>query len=114
MTWIVAAATETPDLPEDAVSDFKEVAKANPAAPWRLETGHLRGGRELLEEMTGRSWEEVDMTADEVKTVYETLHGDDRYRVRPGMASAVIAFLGVCAKHGFGLEGGVGARRMRR
>ena len=113
MAWIVAALTDQGDLPDDAAADFKAVAKENPAAPWRIETGHLRGGRDLLEQMTGRSWEEVDLTPDEVRAMYESLSGEDR-PAGPGMASAVIAFLGVCAKHGFGLEGGVGARRMRR
>ena len=114
MAWIIAAVSDGPDLPEEAVSDFREVAKANPAAPWRLETGHLRGGRELLEEMTGRSWEEVELTPDHVRADYEAMMAQEAFRSRPGVAAAVIAFLGVCAKHGFGIEGGVAARRMRR
>jgi len=114
MAWIVAALADTAELPEDAAADFQEVAKSHPAAPWRLETGHLRGGRELLEEMTGRSWEEVDLTPDEVKALFEMVSADERFQGRPGMAAAVIAFLGVCSRRGFGLEGGIGARRMRR
>ena len=114
MAWIIAAVSDGPDLPEEAVADFREVAKANPAAPWRLETGHLRGGRELLEEMTGRSWEEIELTPDEVRADYEAMKASETYSARPGMAAAVIAFLGVCSKHGFGIEGGVAARRMRR
>lgn len=114
MAWIIAAISDGPDLPEEAVADFREVAKANPAAPWRLETGHLRGGRELLEEMTGRSWEEIELTPEEVRSDYEAMKADEKFSGRSGMAAAVIAFLGVCAKHGFGIEGGVAARRMRR
>lgn len=114
MAWIIAAVSDGPDLPEEAVADFRDVAKANPAAPWRLETGHLRGGRDLLEEMTGRSWEEIELTPEEVRADYEAVKDSGPTTGRPGMAAAVIAFLGVCAKHGFGIEGGVSARRMRR
>ncbi len=114
MAWIIAAISEGPELPEEAVADFREVAKANPAAPWRLETGHLRGGRELLETMTGRSWEEIELTPEEVKADYEALSNHETFGAKSGMTAAVIAFLGVCAKHGFGIEGGVAARRMRR
>jgi hypothetical protein len=116
MGWIVAAVQDdaTAELPIEAEADFKAVAKANPAAPWKLETGHLRAGRELLEEMTGRSWEEVDLAPEEVREVYETLSGDERVARGQGLAAAVVGFLGVCAQHGFRLEGGSGARRMRR
>jgi hypothetical protein len=114
MVWIVAAVPSTDDLPEDAAADFHEVAKNNPAAPWRLETGHLRAGREILEEMTGRSWEEVDLAPDEVKADYEVIKAKSEAFGRRGLGSALVGFLEVCAKHGFGLEGGVGARKMRR
>lgn len=114
MAWIVAAVAETAELPFEATEDFHAVAKANPSAPWRLETGHLRTGRELLEEMTGRSWAEVDLTPEDVKADYAALTADDRFRSQSGIAAAVIDFIGVCARYGFGLEGGVGARRMRR
>jgi hypothetical protein len=114
MVWIVAALADTDELPEEAVAEFREVAKAIPAAPWRLETGHLRGGRELLEEMTGRSWEEVDLTPEQVRQDYETLTADERYQKSTGLTAALLGFLGVCARHGFALEGGLGARRMRR
>src|SRR5690606_21899269 len=116
MGWIVAAIQDdsAAELPHEAEADFKEVAKANPAAPWKLETGHLRAGRELLEEMTGRSWEEVDLTPEEVREVYENLSNDERAGARHGLAAAIVGFLEVCARHGFRLEGGSGARRMRR
>lgn len=115
MGWIVAAIQDdsAAELPEDAQDDFKRVAKDNPAAPWKLETGHLRAGRELLEEMTGRSWEEVDFDPQDVKQIYAELTNETA-PVRQGLASAVIGFLEVCARHGFRLEGGSGARRMRR
>lgn len=114
MAWIIAAVGETEELPEDAAADFRQIAKANPAAPWRLETGHLRGGRELLEEMTGRSWDEVDLAPDEVQADFETLKDRSDLTSRPGLPAALVAFIGVCAKHGFRLEGGSGARRMKR
>lgn len=115
MGWIVAAVQDdaATELPEAAQDDFKQVAKDNPAAPWKLETGHLRAGRELLEEMTGRSWEEVDLAPEEVREVYESL-SERQGNVRQGLAAAVVGFLGVCARYGFRLEGGSGARRMRR
>ena len=115
MGWIVAAVQDdaTAELPESAQDDFKQVAKDNPAAPWKLETGHLRAGRELLEDMTGRSWAEVDLAPEEVREVYEHLTTKDG-PPKQGLAAAVVGFLEVCVRHGFRLEGGSGARRMRR
>jgi len=115
MSWIVAAVQDdaATELTESAQDDFKQVAKDNPAAPWKLETGHLRGGRELLEEITGRSWEVVDLAPEEVREVYDTLHGNEA-TPKQGLAAAVVGFLEVCVRHGFRLEGGSGARRMRR
>jgi hypothetical protein len=114
MVWIVAALADTAELPDEAVADFHEVAKANPAAPWRLETGHLRGGRELLEAMTGRSWEEVDLTPEQVRADVEAIKADERYQRPTGLTAALVGFLAVCAKHGFALEGGLRARKTRR
>jgi hypothetical protein len=115
MSWIVAAVKEDAgeELPDAAVIDFREVAKANPAAPWKLETGHLRAGREFLEERTGRSWAEVDLKPDEVREVLDTLSAQSKAPAQ-GLGAAVVGFLEVCVRHGFSLEGGVGARRMRR
>lgn len=115
MSWIVAAVKDDAgaELPEEAATDFRDVAKANPAAPWKLETGHLRAGREFLEEKTGRSWAEVDLGPDEVREVYDALSDGEKKPVQ-GLGAAVVGFLEVCVRHGFGLEGGVGARRMRR
>lgn len=116
MSWIVAAVKDDAgtELPPEAVTDFHTVAKANPAAPWKLETGHLRAGREFLEEKTGRSWAEVELSPDEVREVLDAVSSAEAAPAQQGLGAAVVGFLEVCVRHGFGLEGGVGARRMRR
>jgi hypothetical protein len=57
MGWIVAAVgADDGGLPRTAAEEFRRIAADYPAAPWKIETGHLRSGRERLEQITGRSW----------------------------------------------------------
>ena len=114
MGWIVAAiGADSDDLPRGAAQEFHRIAAAYPAAPWKIESGHLRSGRERLEQLTGRSWAEVDLGADQVKADYEALIANAALADRGGLTGALVAFLEVCAKHVLGLEGGEGARAMR-
>ena len=114
MAWIVAAIGANEDhLPPDAAEDFRGIAAAYPAAPWKIETGHLRSGRERLEQLTGRSWAEVDLSADAVREDVELLTANEALRERGGLTAALIAFLEVCVRHRLGLEGGEGARMMK-
>ena len=100
-------------MPHAAAEEFRRIAAAYPAAPWKIETGHLRSGRERLEQLTGRSWGAVDMTAEAVRADVETLAANAALADRGGLTAALVAFLQVCARHGLGLEGGEGARAMR-
>ncbi|MDB5458562.1 MAG: hypothetical protein JWO72_303 [Caulobacteraceae bacterium] len=114
MGWIVAAfGADSDDLPAGAVQGFQRIAASFPAAPWKIESGHLRSGRDRLEQLTGRSWAEVDMTAEAVKADYDALAANAALAERGGLTGALIAFLEVCARHNLGLEGGEGARAMR-
>jgi len=114
MGWIVAAiGADSDELPRGAREGFQKIAAAFPAAPWKIESGHLRSGRERLEQLTGRSWAEVDMPAEQVKADYEALASNGALSERGGLTAALVAFLEVCAKNGLGLEGGEGARAMR-
>ena len=114
MGWIVAAAgADAGRLPAEALEDFRNIAKLHPAAPWKIETGHLRSGRERLEQLTGRSWAEIDMDADAVRADYEALAGNAVLTERGGLTAALVAFLGVCVRHQLGLQGGEGARPMQ-
>lgn len=114
MAWIVGAVGASEDrLPQGAVEEFRRIAAAYPAAPWKIETGHLRSGRERLEQITGRSWAEVDLTADAVREDVELLTANDALKERGGLTAALIAFLEVCVRHRLGLEGGEGARMMK-
>ena len=114
MAWIVAAiGADSDDLPRGAAEQFQRIANTYPAAPWKIETGHLRSGRERLEQLTGRSWAEVDMTAEAVKADCDALNANGSLAERGGLTAALVAFLEVCARHGLGLEGGEGARAMR-
>jgi hypothetical protein len=114
MGWIVAAVgADAQDLPAGAAEDFRRIASLYPAAPWKIETGHLRSGRERLEQLTGRSWAEIDMTADDVRADCDKLAAQGDLVERGGLTAALIAFLQVCARHDMGLEGGEGARAMR-
>ncbi len=114
MGWIVAAVgADSETLPKAAAEEFRRIAAAYPAAPWKIETGHLRSGRERLEQLTGRSWASVDMTAEAVREDVDTLAANAALADRGGLTAALVAFLQVCAKHGLGLEGGEGARAMR-
>ncbi|MGZ3275575.1 MAG: hypothetical protein ACXU82_03470 [Caulobacteraceae bacterium] len=114
MGWIVAAVgADDGRLPQSAIEEFRAIAAAYPAAPWKIETGHLRSGRERLEQITGRSWTRVDMSAEAVREDVETLKANAALQERGGLTAALIAFLEVCARHQLGLEGGEGARAMK-
>lgn len=114
MGWIVAAVgADDGRLPQSAVEEFRRIAAAYPAAPWKIESGHLRSGRERLEQITGRSWLHVDMSAEAVHADVETLKANAALQERGGLTAALIAFLEVCARHQLGLEGGEGARAMK-
>ncbi len=114
MGWIVAAIGADDDqLPAGAVEEFRKIAEHFPAAPWKIETGHLRSGRERLEQITGHAWGQVDMTAQAVREDYEVLAANAALVERGGLTAALVAFLEVCTRHGLGLEGGDGARAMR-
>jgi hypothetical protein len=114
MGWIVAAVRpEGGYLSQEAEAEFRQIASVYPAAPWKIETGHLRGGRERLEQITGRSWAEVDLPAEAVRQEFELLSANAALAERGGLTGALLAFLGVCARYGLGLEGGEGARAMR-
>ncbi len=114
MGWIVAAiGADSDDLPAGAREGFQKIAGAFPAAPWKIESGHLRSGRERLEQLTGRNWAQVDLSAEGVKADYDALASNAALCERGGLTAALVAFLEVCASHGLGLEGGEGARAMR-
>lgn len=114
MGWIVAAVgADDGRLPPEAVEGFRRIAAAYPAAPWKIETGHLRSGRERLEQITGRSWAHVDLSAEAVREDVETLKANAALQERGGLTASLIAFLDVCARHELGLEGGEGARAMK-
>ena len=114
MGWIVAAiGADDGRLPEEAVEEFRKIAATYPAAPWKIETGHLRSGRERLEQITGRSWAHVDLTPEAVKHDVDTLKANAALQERGGLTAALIAYLEVCARHELGLEGGEGARAMK-
>ena len=114
MGWIVAAVgADEGSLPLTAADEFRRIAATYPAAPWKIETGHLRSGRERLEQLTGRSWAQVDMSADAVQADVDTLRANTALTERGGLTASLVAFLEVCAKHRLGLEGGEGARAIR-
>ncbi len=114
MGWIVAAiGADDGRLPQSAVEEFRKIAATYPAAPWKIETGHLRSGRERLEQLTGRPWAHVDLSAEAVLHDVETLKANAALQERGGLTAALIAFLDVCARHQLGLEGGEGARAMK-
>ena len=114
MGWIVAAiGADSDELPKGAAQGFQRIAAAFPAAPWKIETGHLRSGRERLEQLTGRSWAEVDLSPEAVKADYAALSANTALSERGGLTAALVAYLEVCARFNLGLEGGEGARAMR-
>lgn len=114
MGWIVAAVgADDGRLPQSAVEEFRKIAATYPAAPWKIETGHLRSGRERLEQITGRSWAHVDMSAEAVREDVEVLKANAALQERGGLTASLIAFLDVCARNQLGLEGGEGARAMK-
>jgi hypothetical protein len=114
MGWIVAAmGADDGRLPPSAVEEFRKIAATYPAAPWKIETGHLRSGRERLEQITGRSWAHVEMSAEAVHHDVETLKSNATLLERGGLTAALVAFLEVCARHELALEGGEGARAMK-
>jgi hypothetical protein len=113
MAWIVAAVgADDGRLPPSAAEEFRRIAAAYPAAPWKIETGHIRSGRERLEQITGRSWGHVDLTPDQVREDVDLLKANAALTERGGLTAALVAFLEVCARHRLGLEGGEGARAM--
>src|SRR3954464_6108725 len=114
MGWIVAAVgADDGGLPHAAAEVFRRIAATYPAAPWKIETGHLRSGRERLEQITGRSWAQVDLTPEAVQEDVNVLRANASLTERGGLTAALVAFLEVCARHRLGLEGGEGARAMR-
>ncbi len=114
MGWIVAAVgADFDQLSPEALEDFRQIATAYPAAPWKIETGHLRSGRERLEQLTGRSWAQVELSPEAVREDAKVLESNAALTERSGLTAAIVAFLQVCAHHGLGLEGGEGARAMR-
>ena len=114
MGWIVAAVgADDGRLPKEAAEEFQRIAALYPAAPWKIETGHLRSGRERLEQLTGRSWARVELPPEAVQEDVDALLANAALTERGGMTAALVAFLEVCARHRLGLEGGEGARAMR-
>jgi hypothetical protein len=114
MGWIVAAVgADDGRLPRGAVEEFQRIADLYPAAPWKIETGHLRSGRDRLEQLTGRSWQHVELTAEAVQEDVNTLRANATLTEKGGLTASLVAFLEVCARHKLGLEGGEGARAMR-
>jgi hypothetical protein len=114
MGWIVAAVgADDGQLPRGAAEEFRRIAALYPAAPWKIETGHLRSGRERLEQLTGRSWAHVDLPPEAVQEDVNTLRANATLIEKGGLTAALVAFLEVCARHKLGLEGGEGARAMR-
>ena len=114
MGWIVAAiGADDGRLPEEAVEEFRKIAATYPAAPWKIETGHLRSGRERLEQITGRSWAHVDLSPEAVHQDVETLKSNATLLDRGGLTASLIAYLDVCDRYQLGLEGGEGARAMK-
>ena len=114
MGWIVAAmGADDGRLPPSAVEEVRKIAATYPAAPWKIETGHLRSGRERLEQITGRSWAHVELSPEAVHQDVETLKSNATLQERGGLTAALIAFLEVCDRHELALEGGEGARAMR-
>ncbi len=114
MGWIVAAVgADDGRLPQAAAEEFRRIAETYPAAPWKIETGHLRSGRDRLEQITGRSWAQVDLTPEAVQADAEILRTNAVLTERGGLTAALVAFLEVCARHRLGLEGGEGARAMK-
>ena len=113
MGWIVAAVgADDGGLPRAAQEDFRRIAAAYPAAPWKIETGHLRSGRERLEQITGRSWARVELAPEAVQQDVDALLANAALTDRGGLTAALVSFLEVCARHRLGLEGGEGARAM--
>ena len=113
MGWIVAAVgADDGGLPSAAAEDFRRIAADYPAAPWKIETGHLRSGRERLEQLTGRSWIRVELTPEAVQQDVDALRANTALTERGGLTAALVTFLEVCARHRLGLEGGEGARAM--
>jgi hypothetical protein len=114
MGWIVAAVgADDGRLPKEAVEAFQRIAALYPAAPWKIETGHLRSGRERLEQITGRSWGHVDLTPEAVQEDVTALRANAALTEKGGLTAALVAYLEVCARYKLGLEGGEGARAMR-
>jgi len=114
MGWIVAAVgADDGRLPKGAAEEFQRIAALYPAAPWKIETGHLRSGRERLEQLTGRSWAHVDLPPEAVQEDVNTLSANATLTEKGGLTASLVAFLEVCARHKLGLEGGEGARAMR-
>src|SRR5665213_1657530 len=114
MGWIVAAVgADDGRLPKAAAEEFHRIAAQYPAAPWKIETGHLRSGRERLEQITGRSWAHVDLTSEAVQEDVNTLRANATLTEKGGLTASLVAFLEVCARNKLGLEGGEGARAMR-
>ncbi len=115
MSWIIAAvAPKSGELPAKALAEFRHIGSALPCAPWKIESGDLRSGQERLEEITGRSWNDIALTADEVKAEYERLKAEEGLQDPKGITAVILAFFEVCARHGLAMEGGEGARVMRR
>ena len=114
MGWIVAAVgADDGRLPKEAAEEFQKIAALYPAAPWKIESGHLRSGRERLEQLTGRSWARVDLAPEAVQADVEILRANATLSEKGGLTASLVAFLEVCARHRLGLEGGEGARAMR-
>jgi hypothetical protein len=113
MSWIIAAVgTEPGVLPQGALDAFRQIADTYPAAPWKIENGHLRGCRERLEELSGHSWADVALSADDVQQEFRRLATAEGASQPRGLTLALLAFLEVCATHGLALQGGEGARIM--
>jgi hypothetical protein len=114
MGWIVAAiGADDGRLPQEAVEEFRKIAATYPAAPWKIETGHLRSGRERLEQITGRSWAHVELSPEGVHHDVEMLKSNATLQDRGGLTASLIAYLAVCDRYQLGLEGGEGARAMK-
>jgi hypothetical protein len=113
MSWIVSAVGAEPGvLPQGALDGFRLIAGTYPAAPWKIENGHLRGCRARLEEISGHSWGDVALSPDQVQEEYRMASATDAAARPSGLTFALLAFLEVCATHRLSLQGGEGARLM--
>jgi hypothetical protein len=111
MSWIVSAVGAQPGvLPQSALDGFRRIADTYPSAPWKIEHGHLRGCRDRLEELSGHSWGDVSMSAEQVKEELHQMTAAGAAARPSGLTQSLLACLEICAAHKLALQGGEGAR----